>query len=177
MAAHISNGKKWLMFGLVTAIGAFLDILTKYFAVKALVPGVAVSIIGEYAQFMLLFNRNAIFGLDPRGLFPGLQLNLVYYIFSTAAIILLLTYFVTVRGGWLTCWGIALIMPGALGNLYDRLLYPQRGVVDFIKLGISDRIYWPVFNLADAYITVGVGLILFELAREEFRRKKHLRQA
>jgi lipoprotein signal peptidase len=48
-----------------------------------------------------------------------------------------------------------LILAGAAGNLYDRILY--RGVRDFIDFYV---INWPIFNLADAYITVGAFLII-----------------
>lgn len=179
MGIHLSEGKKWVMFVSVAIVGTALDIGTKYAAANALIPGVPVSILGEYVQLMLLFNRNAIFGIDPRIWFPSLPLNLIYYIFSTVAIILLVLYFRAVRSGWPTCWGIALIMPGALGNLYDRIVHSGRGVADFIKLGISMEIYWPIFNLADSYITIGVLLILFELMREEFQRRKqtHVQKA
>lgn len=49
------------------------------------------------------------------------------------------------------------VMVGAVGNLGDRLLY-QGAVIDFIKIGS-----WPVFNLADVYITIGVVLLLVSM--------------
>ncbi|MAF34933.1 signal peptidase II [Candidatus Woesearchaeota archaeon] len=55
---------------------------------------------------------------------------------------------------------LALVVGGAAGNILDRILYG--GVIDFINLH-----FWPVFNIADAAITVGViGLIW-----DEFRKK------
>lgn len=57
------------------------------------------------------------------------------------------------------CCGLALVLGGALGNLYDRL---ARGMVtDFIDL--YWRVWhWPTFNIADAAITVGGALILWD---------------
>lgn len=56
--------------------------------------------------------------------------------------------------------GLALIMGGALGNLWDRL---ARGrVVDFLLLYVK-RYQWPVFNLADSAIVVGAGLLVLEI--------------
>jgi signal peptidase II len=56
--------------------------------------------------------------------------------------------------------GLALIMGGALGNLWDRL---ARGrVVDFL-LFYFKRYQWPVFNLADSAIVVGAGLLVVEI--------------
>jgi signal peptidase II len=70
-------------------------------------------------------------------------------------------------------WGLTLILPGALGNLLDRILHPGLGVVDFIRIGVSDTLYWPIFNMADVYVTVGVGLIFINFLQEEFSRKRH----
>ena len=56
--------------------------------------------------------------------------------------------------------GLALIMGGALGNLWDRL---ARGrVVDFLLVYVK-RYQWPVFNLADSAIVIGAGLLVLEI--------------
>jgi signal peptidase II len=56
--------------------------------------------------------------------------------------------------------GLALIMGGAVGNLWDRV---ARGrVVDFLLFYIK-RYQWPVFNLADSAICVGAGLLVLEI--------------
>jgi signal peptidase II len=68
-------------------------------------------------------------------------------------------------------WGIAFILPGAMGNLFDRVLHAQKGVVDFIKIGLYPDLYWPIFNLADVFVTVGVVLLVFCFLTEEMRRK------
>lgn len=61
---------------------------------------------------------------------------------------------------WLEGTGCALIVGGAVGNLIDRLLLGA--VRDFLKLTC---IRWPVFNLADAFVSVGVGLLLLAMLR------------
>ena len=53
-------------------------------------------------------------------------------------------------------WGLVLILGGALGNLYDRITLGF--VVDFIDLRV-----WPVFNVADSFITVGGVLLAYAL--------------
>lgn len=55
--------------------------------------------------------------------------------------------------------GLALVLGGALGNLYDRVTLGY--VVDFLSFHIDD-LYWPAFNVADSAITVGVGILLFD---------------
>lgn len=56
---------------------------------------------------------------------------------------------------WPLQWGLMLVLSGAIGNLIDRVWLGY--VVDFIDLRV-----WPVFNLADSAITVGVGLLLWQ---------------
>ena len=61
----------------------------------------------------------------------------------------------------LFCFALALILGGALGNLYDRLTLGY--VVDFLFFhSTSYDYYWPAFNVADSAITCGVGLLLLD---------------
>ena len=57
------------------------------------------------------------------------------------------------------CWGLALVLGGALGNLYDRVTLGY--VVDFLSFHLNG-LYWPAFNVADSAICVGVGLLLLD---------------
>ena len=59
----------------------------------------------------------------------------------------------------LFCFGLALVLGGALGNLYDRITLGY--VVDFLSFHIND-LYWPAFNVADSAICVGVGILLLD---------------
>jgi signal peptidase II len=164
---------RWLLFSIISAVGLAADVITKQVAAKSLVPGLPLSVIGDKLEFMLLFNKNAIFGIDPRAWIPWFPLNMFFYIFSAIAITFLMFYFSKMgSAGWPSIVGISFIMPGALGNLWDRVFYPGRGVVDFIKMGVSRELYWPVFNFADIYISVGVGLIILDMVREEFLKRK-----
>jgi signal peptidase II len=63
---------------------------------------------------------------------------------------------------------LALILGGALGNLYDRIAYGY--VVDFLELYV--RSYsWPSFNVADSAISIGVVLLAIEITRNEAPRR------
>ncbi|TIE08441.1 signal peptidase II, partial [Legionella pneumophila] len=66
---------------------------------------------------------------------------------------------------WLAI-ALALVLGGALGNLYDRMVLGH--VVDFILVHWQNRWYFPAFNLADSAITVGAVM----LALDMFRSKK-----
>ena len=63
---------------------------------------------------------------------------------------------------------LALILGGALGNLYDRLAYGY--VVDFLEFYIGTY-HWPAFNIADSAITIGVVLLALEIIRNETPRR------
>lgn len=65
--------------------------------------------------------------------------------------------------------GLALVFSGALGNLIDRLRLGA--VIDFIDVHWY-QYHWPAFNIADSAITIGVGVLLIDLWREE-RRRRH----
>lgn len=66
------------------------------------------------------------------------------------------------KAGRLYQWALGLIAGGAIGNLVDRMSYTR--VIDFLDFRV-----WPVFNLADTFICIGVGLILLD-ALKEFKK-------
>jgi signal peptidase II len=59
----------------------------------------------------------------------------------------------------LFCFGLALVLGGAIGNLYDRITLGY--VVDFLYFHLNDN-YFPAFNVADSAISVGVGILLLD---------------
>lgn len=61
-------------------------------------------------------------------------------------------------------WGMALILGGAIGNWIDRVRFGA--VIDFFDFRV-----WPVFNVADSAITVGVVLYFFLILRKESQEK------
>ena len=83
-----------------------------------------------------------------------------------AAVVVVIYSLRTPPGNRLLQTALALILAGALGNLYDRITVGY--VTDFLyfHLGSFD---WPAFNVADTAITTGVGLMVLELLRHELR--------
>jgi signal peptidase II len=169
---------KWKIFIGITITGFFFDWLTKYFAVTDLKYGVQVPVIGSVLQWQLIYNQGALFGINPRALMPSFPVTNFFYVLSGLAMILILLYYRHSEArAILSQWGICLIMPGAVGNLFDRIIRPGLGVVDFIRVDLGFRPFhpWPIFNLADAYITVGLSLIILDLILQErsaARKKK-----
>jgi len=63
----------------------------------------------------------------------------------------------------LVLWSLTFILAGAIGNLIDRIYYGY--VIDFIYLHVND-FYWPAFNIADSFITIGVVLLIFDMVKK-----------
>jgi signal peptidase II len=68
------------------------------------------------------------------------------------------------RGVSTTGIALALILGGAIGNLYDRVVYKY--VVDFLEVKIV-HYHWPDFNVADSCIVIGACLLLLEIFRKQ----------
>lgn len=136
-----------MIYILIIIAGIVLDRITKIYAVKHFISNPHS---GSLINLTYLENRGAAFGIlqDKRILFVILTLAIVLY---------LLYYFITNLKSNPLVLNIAfsLIISGALGNFYDRLF--QGYVVDFVEFAFVD---FPVFNIADIFVTVGCGLLI-----------------
>lgn len=83
---------------------------------------------------------------------------------TLAAIVFVLVLFWRYDGGLRGHTALSLILAGAAGNLYDRLLYGY--VTDFLDVYVGSY-HWPAFNVADSCITIGALLLLFDSAFSE----------
>lgn len=84
---------------------------------------------------------------------------------STALIIYLIK---APRKATLLSLGLALVLGGAIGNLIDRLLHGK--VIDFIHVHYADVWHYPIFNIADMGICIGVALIIIDMIFLEKKR-------
>ena len=92
------------------------------------------------------------------GLFAGVLPTWLIVLFGIIIIIFLLFWMFNVSSE-LEKWGILLIIAGAISNIGDRLMNGY--VLDFIFLHYK-QYYWPAFNFADIYISIGVLIIFIE---------------
>jgi len=144
---------RWAGFGLALLTLA-LDQATKLWALAALAsPPARITVTGWW-EMVLVWNYGVSFGLFGDGALSPFVLAGI-----TAAIALAIAVWLARARTWATTLATGLILGGAVGNIIDRLAYGA--VVDFVRwhaYGYS----WPVFNLADAAITLGVGLVIAE---------------
>src|SRR5204863_9580358 len=91
--------------------------------------------------------------------------SLLLSAFTAVAAVVVITYSLrSPVGNRLLQFALALILGGALGNLYDRIAYGY--VVDFLEL-YAGAYHWPSFNVADSAISTGVVLLAIEIIRNE----------
>lgn len=111
--------------------------------------------------FSLTYTRNtgAAFGLFPN---QGVLFIVIAFVVVTAIIF----YYRHLPAGYAVMrLSLGLQLGGAVGNLVDRLC--QGSVIDFVDLNFWPLEHWPVFNLADSAIVVGVGLLAIAMLRED----------
>ncbi|HEV3239331.1 MAG TPA: signal peptidase II [Casimicrobiaceae bacterium] len=147
------RGRWWAWLGLSAGVIA-ADQLAKMAVIAALQPGEQ-RVITEFFSFVLTFNTGAAFSFMRD--VPGWPRYLFSVVALAAAIVIV---WLLRRGGdrWY-CAGLALILGGALGNLWDRVALGH--VVDFLLFHWRDWNY-PAFNIADSAITIGAAMLILD---------------
>ncbi len=159
----MSLGRRaWIVFGLVLAITLAFDQSSKAWA-RTLPMHQAQVVIDGYWSWELAMNPGAAFSSFVGG--TGLQVMLA--IIATVALIGIGVMASRTRPEQrLKRFGLAMIAGGALGNLVDRIR--DGAVTDFIRWHWHEHL-WPIFNIADAALLVGVVLMIAESALDHRR--------
>ena len=144
----------WRWFALAAAI-VVADQLTKWAVLEHFVHGER-RVIAPFMNLVLVFNKGAAFSMFADA--PGWQTPLLI-VFALVAAAIVSTLIVRNPGKRLLCFGLALILGGALGNLIDRVRFGH--VVDFLDFHALGW-HWPAFNVADSGITVGAVLLILD---------------
>jgi len=144
----------WPWFVLAAAV-VLADRLSKIAVLESFFPGETRTLTGFF-NLVLVFNKGAAFSFLAGA--PGWQTPLFAAIALAASAIV--TFLIIRNSGKRPlCAGLAAILGGALGNLWDRLAYGH--VVDFLDFHAAGW-HWPAFNVADSAITVGAGILIAE---------------
>ena len=140
-----------------------LDRLTKWIVEMRVSPADTYTVIPGFFDIVRAQNRGVAFGLFNESTSPWRTSLLV--LVSVAAVVVVSTIVWRARQlDPLSLWGFALILGGAAGNLFDRIVSGR--VTDFLDFYIRDY-HWPAFNVADSALVVGCGLLLLDMLRPQ----------
>lgn len=149
-----------MLFIFITAcLLILLDQLSKNFIVKNYNLGEGKEIINNFFSITSHRNRGAAWGI--------LQDSRLFFIIVTLIFMSILSYYLFKHNGKLTNFDkitFSLIYGGAIGNFIDRLT--RHEVVDFLDFTIFGYDF-PIFNLADCYICIGVFFLMLKIYNEE----------
>ena len=153
--ATVPRWWRWLGVSLTIIVA---DQVTKALILAAFHPGEQRAVT-SFFSLALAFNPGAAFS------FLAAEDGWQRWMFALIAVVAagVILWLLKRGGSALFCLGLALILGGALGNLWDRLTIGK--VVDFLLFHYSGWAY-PAFNVADSAITVGAGLLIIDSFRQ-----------
>ncbi len=153
----------WLFLIAVAGLAIVVDQATKAYVVAHLARGeswMPVDAIEPYFRITHVRNSGAAFGIFPGG-------GQVFLIIAAVISLAILYFYRQLPSGvWLVRTALGLQLGGALGNVIDRLRL-DFAVIDFFHVP-----GFPVFNVADSCISVGVALLALAMLREEWRGRR-----
>ena len=147
----------------LAVLALMVDQATKLWALEALLAE-NMDVIPGFFGLTLSFNRGVAFSFLADS--PHVHLPYLLAVFAFAVSVVFVLYMP--KGGRLFQAGLGCIVGGALGNMVDRFMFG--GVIDFIWFYYGDWSF-PIFNVADIAINIGVGFILID-AFLQFRQEK-----
>jgi signal peptidase II len=121
----------------------------------------SISVMGDFFRLTYIENPGMAFGIQ-------FGSPLFFTGFASIASVVIFVYLYRIRHEkFIPRFALAIILGGAVGNLIDRFAYGQ--VVDFLDFGFGET-RWPIFNIADSSVTVGMilllSVVLFEKDKE-----------
>ncbi len=142
---------KKVLYSITVSLSVILlDQLSKFLVYSNLKLYQSIPVIDDILKITYIHNPNSVFGLSLGDRFPYPLMIVVLVLVVTTV------WYFEDRADFYILYSA--IIGGAVGNLIDRIRFHE--VVDFIDVGISKNLRWPVFNIADASISVSVVLIL-----------------
>ena len=171
------KGLKWFFHSYIWlfVLGILTDVITKNIIVNTMQPQQSIPVINGFFHITYSVNDAAAFSMGTNNAVANLILYSVIAVLASAGII---TYYVIAHKKMhaLLKASLMLILAGALGNLVDRVCYTPdylgvtyRGVVDFIDFC---GIWHAIFNIADACICIGAGIMILYFILDEVKSRK-----
>jgi signal peptidase II len=158
--SRVRDWRLWLLG--VSGLVIFLDRLTKHWVTRHIPEGDAITVIPGVFRITHVLNPGAAFSMFTDSPHPE-RTRWMLTAFSLLAAVVVLVVLVRVgRRLSLTALSMALVLGGAVGNVWDRIRYAT--VVDFLEVHIV-HYHWPDFNIADSAIVIGGILLLLDSLR------------
>lgn len=153
------------MYGyyIIALIIILIDQLTKWIVVKSMELGESIIVIDNFFYLTSHRNRGAAWGI--------LQGQMVFFYIVTIIVILGVIYYMQkyARNDILLAIGLSFVLGGAFGNFIDRVF--RQEVVDFFDFYIFNYNF-PIFNVADSALTVGVVFVIIATILDERKKGK-----
>jgi signal peptidase II len=147
-------------YGLSAAVFA-VDRLSKWIIERRVSTFDVHSVIHGFFDIVHSQNRGVAFGLMNDS--PSVWRTLALIVFASVAMLVVASILWRAsRADRLTAIGLALILGGAAGNLFDRIMWGQ--VTDFLEFYIGD-LHWPTFNVADSCVVIGSALLVLDILK------------
>jgi signal peptidase II len=152
-----------LIYYLIALAIIAIDQISKWLIVAKMEIGESFSIIENVLYITSHRNRGAAWGI--------LEGQMWFFYIVTIVVTVVLIYFLRTwaKGKMLLSLGISFMLAGAIGNFIDRLFRGE--VVDFIDVYIFTYNY-PIFNIADSSLVIGVIIMAIQMIKEEKAAKK-----
>jgi len=160
----LKSKSKYFILGVIVVI---LDQITKKYFESILEMGQSIKVIGEeFFKFTLVYNPGIAFGIRLGGQYILSGISVI------ASIIIIIYMKKLDKSKVLELWAFGMILGGAVGNLIDRALYGK--VIDFLDFDFPDLIMvrWPVFNVADSFVTIGMVLLAIQYLILDVKKEK-----
>lgn len=154
--------KWWIVSGWLAAI-VIVDQATKLLIHRSLRLYHSVPIIGGFFNLTYVRNTGAAFGIFAGSAEVFRRPFLIAVSVVAIGVILMMVRRMSAQNTWLVT-ALSFILGGAIGNLIDRVVHGE--VIDFLDCYWGNY-HWPAFNVADSFITVGVGVTLIILLRSQ----------
>ena len=163
-ARSVSRTDRRPILFLLALVVIALDQFTKFLIIQNVRSGAHIPVIPGVFWITHVLNTGAAFSLLADNTNPD-TVRYVLIAFSVIAAIIVATMIVrTGRTITLSAIALALILGGALGNLYDRIF--RHVVIDFLEVHIV-HYHWPDFNVADSCICIGACILVLEIFRPQ----------
>lgn len=152
----IERGRKLVPYLILTSILVVIDQVTKYLTVQNIALYESIKVIPDVFSLTYIQNTGAAFSI--------LEGQMWFFYLVSVVVLLFLFYYLYTEGQHQKILGVILsiVIAGTIGNFIDRVVHQY--VIDMLRL---EFINFPIFNIADSYLTVGVILLFIYMLYEE----------